>query len=452
MGQKDRLRTGREPSLSSESRPQSSGQEPRVGGDRAILHLAEMLQHDDPDVRTRAVFALAEFGDERALAHLMEIMQDGSQPWGVRERAAYSIGPIGEAAVPHLLSLLHADWNIYGDNPAAIGLGAVIRHHTSLSETVTPALIEVLDNTTKGTRVAAVQAMGKVGDPAFVPHLLEVLRSEHGRIEVCAAESLGMLGEKARMPEVFDALFDRLLDKHTEHGSVSPYAEALARIGDPQTIPQALTLIEQGEQHVANVIDQLVEGFREAATSHLLDWLRRVDSPYRPHVIAALGFTRDRRAVEALLEMLDAELEHQATIIEALGMLRDPLALPRLVDLLNEPAEPHLATRILWALGLVGDFGIAPLLLSYLENHTAGSLIAIRMLGEFKYAPAVPYLIGRLSQGSARATVITALVRIGTPEALSALARLVSPEEITTLPENLNPDALATIEALRANQ
>ncbi|MBN1428444.1 MAG: hypothetical protein JXB07_08665 [Anaerolineae bacterium] len=39
----------------------------------------------------RAAFALAELGDEQALDHLLAILQDSTQPWGVRERAAYSV-------------------------------------------------------------------------------------------------------------------------------------------------------------------------------------------------------------------------------------------------------------------------------------------------------------------------------------------------------------------------
>jgi HEAT repeat protein len=451
MGQDDRLHTGDEPSLGGPAHARSRGQEPRVGGDRALLHLAEMLGSKEPDIRDRAVFALAELGDERALAHLLAIMQDSSQPWGVRERAAYAVGPIGQAAVPHLFSLLGADWNIYGKNLAAISLGTIARQHPLLVDSIVQTLIEGQSRAIPGMRAAVIQAMGRVGDPAFVPYLLEVLGSEPGRLGECAAESLGMLGEKSRMPEVVDMLFERMLGEHDKRGSPSIYAEALARIGDSSTIPRALALMEHGEERVAAVLDQLVEGVGEAATPHLLQALARPDYPYRSSVIAALGFTRDRRAVEALLTMLD-EMGHRATVIEALGMLRDPLALPRLIELLNSPSGPPLAARILWALGVIGDAGIAPALLSYIESHTAGSLIAIRMLGSFRYVPAVPYLIDRLSHKSARAHAITALVLIGTPEALSAIARLVNPQELAALPENFDPDVLGAIDTLRDEQ
>jgi HEAT repeat protein len=262
---------------------------------------------------------------------------------------------------------------------------------------------------------------------------------------------LGLLGEKARLPDVVDALFDCLLDEHTEPGMVSPFAEALASIGDPQTIPRALQLIEQGEWRVAHVIDQLVEGFGASATFYLSEALKRIDNRYRPLVIEALGSTRDQQAVETLLQMLDSEAEHKSAVIGALGMLRSPLALPKLLEQLQVPAEPYIITKILWALDLIGDVSVAPELLSYLSNHTFGSLSAIRMLGEFKYVPAVPYLIGRLSNRVARADVIIALARIGTLEALSALARLVSRQEMVGLPENLDPAVLEAIEALRTD-
>lgn len=452
MNQKsNRPRTGREPSLGGGDRPQGTGQEPRVGGDRALLHLVEMLQHTDRDVRTRAALSLAEVGDERALTHLLAIMQDGSEYWDVRERAAYALGPIGQAAVPRLISMLYVDWNIYSENLASIGLGAVARQHPHLVDDISPALMKALSDSGLSTRVAVVRSMGRVGAPVFIPHLLNILRTEHGRLGVCTAEALGMLGEKARLPEVIDALFDCLMEERTEHGMVSPFAEALANIGDPQTIPHALKLIEQGQWRVANVIDQLVEGFGETATPYLLDSLRRVDNRSCPLVIEALGSTRDHRAVEALLTMLHDEAEHKSAIVGALGMLRDSQAVSRLVELLYVPAEPYIITKILWALDLIGDAAVAPVLLSYLDDHTTGSLIAIRMLGEFRYAPAVPYLIGRLSNRIAHADVIIALARIGTPEALSALARLVSREELVGLPENLDPAVLDAIEALRVN-
>ena len=70
--------TNTDPSLGGEKKIDTSSKEPQLSGDEAILHYVEMLEHEDADVRERAIFKLAELGDERAIEGLIGLLEYSS--------------------------------------------------------------------------------------------------------------------------------------------------------------------------------------------------------------------------------------------------------------------------------------------------------------------------------------------------------------------------------------
>ena len=118
---------GQEPALSQRT-PHDVG----LGGQARILHMVELLKHDDEAVRERALFALAEVGDERAVDGLFGLLRTGSLR--TQQRALFALGSIETVAADQAIiwaleqspPRYRAYYVRYGFNPleeVIVGLG-----------------------------------------------------------------------------------------------------------------------------------------------------------------------------------------------------------------------------------------------------------------------------------------------------------------------------------------
>jgi HEAT repeat protein len=88
---------------------------------RAVEPVAAMLSDPDTTVRWHACGCLHDFGDERAVPALCEVLKRDPDPQ-VRGTAAYALGGIGSpAAIPSLLAALGSDneYDIHGHSPSS---------------------------------------------------------------------------------------------------------------------------------------------------------------------------------------------------------------------------------------------------------------------------------------------------------------------------------------------
>jgi HEAT repeat protein len=88
---------------------------------RALKPVAAMLSDPDSTVRGHACRCLHDFGDERAVSALCEVLRHDPDPQ-VRGTAAYALGGIGSpAAIPTLLATLGSDneYDIHGHSPSS---------------------------------------------------------------------------------------------------------------------------------------------------------------------------------------------------------------------------------------------------------------------------------------------------------------------------------------------
>jgi HEAT repeat protein len=131
-------------------------------GTAALPHLRRTLQVGGAAARELAAEVLGLHGDLAATGRLETLLDDGSQPTGVRRAAAAALGRIGSpGATPVLAEALRLD-------PA-------------------PAL-----------RQAAAEALGAIGDPAAVEALLAGLAWPEPEVRAACAEALAATGPEGR--------------------------------------------------------------------------------------------------------------------------------------------------------------------------------------------------------------------------------------------------------------
>jgi HEAT repeat protein len=94
---------------------------------RAVELVVAMLSDPDATVRWHACGCLHDFGDERAVRALCEVLKRDVDPQ-VRGTAAYALGGIGSpAAIPSLLAALGSDneYDIQGHSPSSCAATAL---------------------------------------------------------------------------------------------------------------------------------------------------------------------------------------------------------------------------------------------------------------------------------------------------------------------------------------
>jgi HEAT repeat protein len=94
---------------------------------RAVEPIVAMLDDPDTTVRWHACGCLHDFGDERAVPALCEVLRRDPDPQ-VRGTAAYALGGIGSpAAIPSLLAALGSDheYDIHGHSPSSCSATAL---------------------------------------------------------------------------------------------------------------------------------------------------------------------------------------------------------------------------------------------------------------------------------------------------------------------------------------
>mgnify|MGYP000940678314 CR=1 FL=1 len=269
----------------------------------------------------------------------------------------------------------------------------------------------------------AVGVLGQCG-PIAVPELVRLLRHEDGGMRAEAAEAL----VEIRDPRAFDPLVKALRDADgrvrrnavlalRSMGDVRSVEPLIAALGDEDTAVRVQALLALGE-------------LGEASVTRLLAALE--NPKIRAEAAHALALTRDRRAVEPLLRLLDDEDETEdvrTTAAEMLGHVGDPRAIGPLVERLSD--KGWVGAGAAAGLGRMGEQAVGPLIAALDDEATRnGALLA---LGQTRSARAVAPLVAALRDPEPinRKTAAWALGFIGQAAAgsLPELESLLEDEE-----------------------
>ncbi|HSN92815.1 MAG TPA: HEAT repeat domain-containing protein, partial [Anaeromyxobacteraceae bacterium] len=309
-------------------------------------------------------------GDRKAAAPaLIEVL--GQHP-RARAEAAVALGEIGDPALagPLLAALEPGATDrdtVDANRKIAAALGAL------RAKEAVPKLVEMVGSPDAYTQVAAVDALGEIGDPAAVDRIV-ALATDAATPPFTAKKALlalGRIGDPRASPTVLRMLF-------VERPGVSFFPEAsfaASLIGAPMAAP----LLE------------VLEG-RDA---RLEAWAREngvVRGALYAKAAQLLGDVGDERAVPALLRKLayqDADPGVQMFVrvfaAESLGRQRASAAARPLADAAARERDPDVRDRYCDALARIGDAAAIPALRSAASSGSfdlrEGPLVALSRLG-----------------------------------------------------------------------
>jgi HEAT repeat protein len=286
-------------------------------GDRskAVPYLVEVLKQA-PRARAEAALALGEIGDPAAVQPLLDALDQGATDRETRD----------------------------ANRHVASALGAL------RAKEAVPILLQLTTSPDGFTQVAAVDALGQIGDGAAVERLVAIATAEQGEPFTAkkALVALGRIGDPRAVPAVLRMLF-------YERPGVSFFPEAAfatSQIGAPMAAPLLAVL--------------------EGRDAELAAWARShgvVPGALYAKAAQLLGDVGDPRAVPALVQklayqdaMVDVEYFVRVYAAESLGRMRAREAVRPLVDLAAREKDLVARSRFCDAIARIGDPAAVPLL------------------------------------------------------------------------------------------
>lgn len=356
----------------------------------APVAVTELLPYREDPLLRKAVFdCLGKIGGEDVIAVLCEGLLDRMS--NVRAAAALALQRVGRR------------------QPALVAAALQALSQSSPGE----ALAELLQANDPQVRMAAIQLLRWLGQPAFAPQLLALLDDEP--LRQAAAEALVALGPQAaltlrprweqasdrertylaylfgqtRLTEAADLLSQALNSPDSELRMVA--AQGLGKIGSPGLIP---TLMQALEDRVAEV--------REQSLNSLIE----------------IGRQNPAVAIAALSPLLQAETQElRLCAVRILGKLDGAEVRPALqLALKDEVAKVRSAAVQALAGGRYGC-DLSAMRLALTDEDAEVRRLAVSALGEAAAEDALPLLTLALQDDDlwVRAMVVRTLGRFGQP-------------------------------------
>ncbi len=321
----------------------------KAPGDRhaAVPHLVKVLEQM-PHARAEAAVALGEIGDPAAVRPLIEALDVGA-----RDR-----------------DTMDANRRI------ADALGALRAREAR------EKLEQLIGSPDGYSQVAAVDALGRIGDPAAVGKLIEVATGE--RVEPFTARkallALGRIGDARAGPAVLRMLFEERAP------GISFFAEAsfaAAQIGRPMAAP-LLAVLQGKDDALAGWAKQhgVVQGALYAKSAQVLGDVGGPEAV--PALVSKLSYREGDPGIATYVRVIAAE---------SLGRMRARDGMRPLADLVSREKDANVRDRYCDALVRIGDPAAIPALKAASASGAwdlrEGPLTAISRLGSEPERPFV---------------------------------------------------------------
>jgi HEAT repeat protein len=416
----------------------------RIGGPDAALPVIGRLDDDSVQVRRAATEALATLADPRAVIPLLERFGDSSKE--VRVAAIQAVGRLADPRViPALLRLAR-------DPLEDLSIAAVESLGNLHAGDATTVLVPMLYRGSDEKRAKVAFALGQIGGREAVRALVLALGNE--ALRPAAREALHKVGQEA-IPQLLACLggdFEDcdvttavllckdlanpqstpLLIRELERRRVKPelVISALGASRDPRAQEPLLALLEDRDVSVRRAALQEVHAILDGrAAEVLIHVLKDADSELRRMAASYLGTLRSRAAVPSLLALTQGTgpADVRLSAIQSLGQIGDPRATSALVSLLPD-ANHDLQRAASDALALLADAESVPRLLELFSHpEPTTRLAAVKA-------------VGGVLRGRRHATARQLLEKLATPndtvltlEAIDALAAMNDPGSLETL-------------------
>ncbi|WP_375772632.1 HEAT repeat domain-containing protein [Archangium gephyra] len=343
---------------------------------------------------------------EKVVERLISVLGERDET-GARNAAAESLAGMGQEAVGPLVRLLgHVD-------PDQRKFAADILGQLGLPEAEDALVQAMLEDLDLNVRVAAAEALGRVGGKVAARALERILYDPEPLLQLSALESLAALRHPPPLPEVV-----RLLGNPTLKRSAYRVLGLIPQVAATELVCRGLGAESRSTREAALVALGTQAGLAEPSL--------------RPEMEAAvrLALKRLPQAVGWVASALEADdIELKAGALVAAAALREPQLAPLVAEVAQ---EERLMPEVMRTLAYFGPETGRELLASMDRLSFPAREAAGHVLVELVDATFVPELVQMLDWGEVdlKAVAVQALGRTSSLEAVEPLAQLLSHPEL----------------------
>lgn len=188
--------------------------------------LFEKLKHPNPNLRSKAMWEIAEAKDENTIPRLMSILNQEDVTY--RRAAVKTLGVIGAEVVPPVVdSLLNSDNPTVRSSCAKVLAQIAVNHpDVPMPEAGIQGLKQALNDPNPVVNIPAVMTLGEIGSPVF-DLLVEVLHTtDNLAVQVAILNALGSMGDPRGVEVLTDLSNDLSADPYIQESATS----ALSRL------------------------------------------------------------------------------------------------------------------------------------------------------------------------------------------------------------------------------
>ncbi len=288
------------------------------------------------------------------------------------------------------------------------------------------ALASAVSDESYNVRLAAVQSLGNLQDPAAIAALAEALKKDtDARVREAAAWALGEIDDNRAVPHLLEALKTERSVKVREK-----IVNSLREIGDPSATSGIVAILRDAAPEVRRAaVSALAEFEDPASLAALLTMIRDDDVEVRREVAQHIGSMENAAAFDALVVMTrDADDEVRANAVGSLHHFEDQRVVPVYVAALKDK-NVHVRQHAADGFGNIEGLKNAPsaLIEALQDPNRDVRRSAASSLGNIGDEDAVPALKRLVSDNDTetRRHAVEALKDIGGAEAITALMGLL---------------------------
>ncbi|MBE9044065.1 HEAT repeat domain-containing protein [Pleurocapsales cyanobacterium LEGE 10410] len=188
--------------------------------------LFEKLKHPNPNLRSKAIWEIAEAKDENTIPRLMSILNQEDVTY--RRAAVKTLGAIGADVVPPVVdSLLNSDNPTVRSSCAKVLAQIAVNYpDVPMPEEGIRGLKQALDDPNPVVNIPAVMTLGEIGSPVF-DLLVETLHTtDNLAVQVAILNALGSMGDRRAVEVLTNLSNDKSADPYIQESATS----ALSRL------------------------------------------------------------------------------------------------------------------------------------------------------------------------------------------------------------------------------
>lgn len=322
----------------------------KIGDERAVEHIALMLNDQDPGVRFYVPVSLDMIGGQKIIEPLHRALKNEIAQ--VRTAAADILGRLEDQTGMDLLLELLADDNSYVKTSAT---NALIK----IGEPAVVKLIEILEKSAENISLLSTDYVGdKIGN-RFKKEL-----AKRSALQVSAASILGSIGDPLAINPLLGAMQREAGDNAAEEektnaASVRSGATAALIVIGPATVESLIRILESSENENASINAASILGSigDKRAVDPLINALKDSRKGVRAAAAESLGKLKDRRATKPLVEALkDTDVVTRTNAAVSLGTIKDKSATQALIDVVMDTTEREkIRDSAISSLGTIQD-------------------------------------------------------------------------------------------------